>query len=264
MFRRSQQLRFWHTNATLVLFCAFLSAGLCGCSRSPRSADNPNRLVDESQQALESSSTGKVTDAKSDSVIEQSRIEQGKTPTAQAESKEPKQTPIRLFLEELHVKNGAEDHPEFTKDQLHKNFTLLMLALEPDIRAREMMRHLTNVFTKDQVDRAMDQLLAEDHQFQKLKRRRAEILENAYDGQNVVQALNQIEKETVEVSRSLRAKISKLLTPEQARALAAKRKLKEKSGDAERKAAKPDVTNKPDKRAGWVPVSIFPTSKYRI
>jgi hypothetical protein len=143
--------------------------------------------------------------------------------TAEKVLQEPETKPVRLFLGDRY--SGATGEvQEVTDEQLHKNFTLLLLSLEPDIRARELMKYLRNVFTEEQKAQALEIALAEDHVFLKLRQRRAEILENAFDGQNIDQELHKIEVETVKVAGKIRVKVHNIvLTQEQRDDLIAKR-----------------------------------------
>jgi len=105
---------------------------------------------------------------------------------------------------------------EFTDEQLHKNNTLLMLAMEPDIRALALFKYLREYLTEEQKRAAVKLLLQHDDTFQELKRRRAAILENARDDQNVAEQLRRIKEETIIFSDAMRVKVEReIMTEEQ-------------------------------------------------
>ena len=134
--------------------------------------------------------------------------------------------PLRLYLDEIEHDTDGDDEPatEFTEEQLQKNFTLLTLSLEPDIRARRLLRFVRDELTLEQEKAAAKLILRQDGEFQKLKRRRAEILEHAFDGQGVDEQLQRIKVETVALSQKLQRQVYKtVLTHEQKAKIVAER-----------------------------------------
>lgn len=139
---------------------------------------------------------------------------QTSTPTQRVESESN-----AVQNENPEVANGAASSvPEqkFTEEQLHKNATLLTLAMEPDIRAMELIKFLRQYLTDDQKRAAVEMILQYDHTFQDIKNRRAAILETAVDGADVAQQLQKIKEEMVVFSDEMRIKVLReILTDEQ-------------------------------------------------
>lgn len=131
---------------------------------------------------------------------------------------------MRLFLGDPITQSTENAASELTEAQLNKNFTLLLLASQPDIRARIIIRYARNILTEQQMAEAVKLVLEDDYQFQKLILRRAEVLEHAYDNQNVQVQLREIDEATVRVSQQIRKKFhSRILTPQQREQLIAER-----------------------------------------
>ena len=113
---------------------------------------------------------------------------------------------------------SKEQVPEdgYTKAQLHKNFTLLMLAYEPDLRARQLMQYLREYLTDEQEELGLKLMLEHDHEYVALKASRMEILNAAVDGDDTAAQLRSLNIEIVELSLRLRILLRKeLLTKEQ-------------------------------------------------
>ncbi len=103
-----------------------------------------------------------------------------------------------------------------TDKQLNKNFTLLMLAHEPDIRAMTIMSFLRNVVDREQRKAAYKLALKYEPEFQQLIKRRDELLANAVDGVDHTAHLRRIDEETVYLSRKIRGEATiQILTDEQ-------------------------------------------------
>ena len=232
MFQTSPKIENWAPNRILLILYVLFAVVAIGCGKNSNLGHKASELPAKAGPVSEDDpiqAEVKSTDSKA--IANQT----GSTLTAQRVSQEPEIKPARLFLGDRY--SGATgEAQEFTDEQLHKNFTLLLLTLEPDIRARVLMKYLRNVFTEEQKAQALEIALAEDYRFLKLRRRRAEILENAYDGQNVDQELRKIQVETVIVSDKIRAKVhNSVLTQEQLDARTALRKLAAEAKAAESK-----------------------------
>lgn len=99
--------------------------------------------------------------------------------------------------------------PELTAGQLHKNFTLILLAAQPDLRARKILKPISKSLTEKQESEAIKLILAHDYKFLKLQRRRSEILEHAQTGHDIESELKRIDSETVATSMNLQRAILK-------------------------------------------------------
>ena len=97
--------------------------------------------------------------------------------------------------------------PELTDAQLHKNFTLILLAAQPDLRARKILKPFSKSMTDQEKKHAIKLILAQDYKFLKLQRRRSEILEHAKSGDDIESELRRIDSEIVATSMKLRSTI---------------------------------------------------------
>ena len=123
-------------------------------------------------------------------------------------------------------KDEKDGKKKYTDQQLNKNQTTLVLAHEPDMRARQLLLFIREYLTHDQQTEALKMLMEQDHRFQRLIRKRQEILNVATDGDQTEEKLRQIRIETVELGQELRNKVyGKIMTPEQR---ATRRKEREK------------------------------------
>jgi hypothetical protein len=128
-------------------------------------------------------------------------------------------------LASAEAKNNSEVKPpgalekrrKVTEAQLHKNATLLTLAMEPDIRAMELIKYLREYLTVEQKQAAVRLILQYDETFQQLKQRRAEILENARDGDNVAEQLLRVKEDIAIFSDVMRLKVEREIMTEQQR-----------------------------------------------
>jgi len=104
----------------------------------------------------------------------------------------------------------------YTDAQLHKNLTTLLLAYQPDVRARHLLKFVRGQLTHDQEDAALKLLLRNDYHFQRLVRKREDVLNAAVDGDNTLEKLRLVKIETFELSNNLRTLVyNEILTPEQ-------------------------------------------------
>jgi len=129
---------------------------------------------------------------------------------------------------------------EYTDLQLNKNRTTLMLAFQPDVRARQLIRFPLEKLTLDQQTAGIEMLLGYDYLFQRLIQKRQEVLNVAVDGDDTAAKLRQIKIETLEVMARLRTLVyKKILTKEQqqARLKANKERTLEAKAEAEKKLA---------------------------
>jgi len=130
---------------------------------------------------------------------------------------------------------------KYTDQQLNKNITILMLAYQPDVRARELLRFPREQLTDDQQDNGIGLLLKNDYLFQRLIQRRQAVLNAAWDGDETATELRQIRIETLELTRRLRTLVfQKVLNKEQqqARRKANQEKMLAKKARAEKRTLK--------------------------
>lgn len=117
----------------------------------------------------------------------------------------PPASPVAHFLND----HEAFKLPKLTAAQLHKNFTLILLAAQPDLRARKILKPISKSLTEKQKSEAIKLILAHDYKFLKLQRRRSEILAHAQTGHDIESELKQIDSEIVATSMNLQRTILK-------------------------------------------------------
>ncbi|MGY8748618.1 MAG: hypothetical protein ACKVHR_11265 [Pirellulales bacterium] len=125
--------------------------------------------------------------------------------TDQGPREKPEGSPLVLFLTD----RDELELPELSDAQLHKNFTLVLLSAQPDLRARKIIKPISSFLTDQQKSEAMKLILAQDYKFLKLQRRRSEILEQARDGNDIEGELKRIDSEIVATSMKLQSTILK-------------------------------------------------------
>lgn len=196
-------------------------------SKSPESASNVGSQVAQSATARAKQISGKQTKDNSpanksvvDKSSESAAGEKSLTDGGAQPSKDKKATAKKeaVAVEQASPKEdvSTEKKPKYTEQQLNKNHTTLVLADQPDLRARQLFRFAQDQMTDEQQDRALKLLLKEDYHFQRLIKKRQQILNNAIDGDQTQKKLDEIRYETVELSGRLRALVTKeILTPEQ-------------------------------------------------
>ena len=138
---------------------------------------------------------------------EQVKQEQAKQEQAKQEQAEQEQTEQEQAEQEQAEKSAGESkkyNDKYTDYQLNKNLTLLMLAYQPDVRARHLLRFPGEQLTADQEEDGFRLLLSHDYLFQRLIQRRQDILNAASDGDETAAELRQIRIETIEISGRLR------------------------------------------------------------
>lgn len=100
--------------------------------------------------------------------------------------------------------------------QLGKNNTLLVLAYQPDIRASYLIRNSRTLLDDQQMVEAKKLALSYDERFLELRRRRAAILEQATDDQNIEEQLMEIRMDIADLIDEVRIRVSReVLTAEQ-------------------------------------------------
>jgi len=130
----------------------------------------------------------------------------------------------------------------YTKANLHKNNTVLLLTMEPDIRARAILNFLREDLTADEMESAVRFILEHDHVFQTMIQRRAAIQNEAVFGDDTMAKMRRLKIDIYETTNHLRLVAQqKYLTPErlaarqqrkrEARAFEAKEALKTKEGN---------------------------------
>jgi hypothetical protein len=189
-----------------------------GCTRESK----PNRVAKRQTKAsVQSDAASEPTEAVSD-----------QRPAEPATKNETSEKPLSAELpyprtEDLPTNPAAPNvkQREFSEAQLHKNANLLLLAMEPDIRARELIKYLRAYLSEDQQAAAVKLILQYDEKFQDIKRRRAAILENASDEEPVPQRLRKIKEETIIFSDEMRLMVEReIMTDEQRQQRLADRK----------------------------------------
>lgn len=111
---------------------------------------------------------------------------------------------------------GPNGKPAEEEPRLMKTNTLLILTYQPDIRATKMVDPMRPFISDEQARKGKRLAFTYDWRFQKILRKRAEILENASDDQNIKAMLLATRVETADLIHEVRARISQeILTPEQ-------------------------------------------------
>ena len=106
--------------------------------------------------------------------------------------------------------------PDVEEPRLMKTNTLLMLTHQSDIRATKMVDTVRPFISEDQARQAKKLASTYNWRFEDILRRRAEILENASDDQDIKGKLLATRVETADLIQEIRARISvEILTPEQ-------------------------------------------------
>ena len=109
------------------------------------------------------------------------------------------------------VGSPAEEEP-----RLLKTNTLLMLTYQADIRATKMVEAMRPFMTDEQAKRAKRLASTYDWRFKEILHKRAAILENASDDQDIKGMLFATRVETADLIKEIRGRISaEILTPEQ-------------------------------------------------
>lgn len=214
-----RQFEFWHRQ-TIPVCCLGALAGILAFGCSERRSDTVSKppAVSRTEGQWVSSDRQFHDNSVNQALLANESPEPPIDPTVQSGDvdSELEGDGMRLFLGDRVDSANAGAAAQYTEAQLNKNFTLMMLASQPDIRARILVKYARNVLTEQQRVEAVKLALEDDYQFAKLKRRRAEILENALDGQPVHRQLRKIEEETVDVSNQIRAKFhNQILTQKQ-------------------------------------------------
>ena len=146
MFQTSPKIENWAPNRILLILYVLFAVVAIGCGKNSNLGHKTSELPAKAGPASGDhpiQAGVKSTDSKA--IANQT----GPTLAAQSVSRQPEITAARLFLGDRY--SGATGEvQEFTDEQLHKNFTLLLLTMEPDIRARQLMKYLRNVFTEEQ------------------------------------------------------------------------------------------------------------------
>jgi len=117
---------------------------------------------------------------------------------------------------ESNVASIVLDEKQYSDAELHKNLTTMLLADQPDIRARRLLRFARGQLTSEEWDRGLQLILQHDSQFQRLSEKRRNILNEAVDADDTAQKLRQIKIETIELSGRMRALVKNaILIPKQ-------------------------------------------------
>ncbi|MFT5302129.1 MAG: hypothetical protein ACI814_002943 [Mariniblastus sp.] len=213
MVLRTSQLKTFNQAWRLSGLLMCWSVVVCGCNKS----DSANQNFSQDSKSSSSASVSQLSNLKS-ATSQVAEIQDGDERSDQVPgvAVENSLRPSRLYLNDKHSPDSPVDAGGLEDNEIHKNFTILMLAHEPDLRARTLTKHLRHMMTDEQMAAAVELVLKNDHKFQKLIRRRAEVLEYAYDGLNIQSELRRIDEETILVSRDIRNMVNReILTREQ-------------------------------------------------
>ena len=136
---------------------------------------------------------------------------------ADATGKPADQEPLPQITE---TPEGAmiRDGRRFEPGQLHKNTTTMVLVYQPDIRVTWLINKQRQFLTPPQIEQAKALAAGYQEQFETLKRRRAEILENASDDVDVAGKLLHVKLDIAALVADIRNEIARtIMTDEQRR-----------------------------------------------
>lgn len=197
----------YHSLYDYVLFCFLFMAAGCQTEVSPLGESNTG--LKKATQSVADSGANKskkapITPVMLETVVE--RVDQSiisKPPATGEEAEKSTRSPVVSFFND----HDALELPEYTDAQLHKNSTLILLAAQPDLRARKILKPISQSMSDSQKTEAIKLILAQDHKFLKLVLRRSEILEHAQNGDDIECELRRIDAETVAISRMLQSSV---------------------------------------------------------
>ena len=185
-----------------IFWAVLVMPTVSGCAKSDSGLPAPTAATSEQTSATESK-----------------RLANAKPPETQVSNKSgdskeiPKQEIAPQVNPDQSPKNGK---PEEEEPRLLKTNTLLMLTYQPDIRASSLLNTMRPFMADNQVKEAKQIALTYDWQFQEILRRRADILENATDDQDIKAMLMETRVETADLIQVIRSRImEEILTPEQ-------------------------------------------------
>lgn len=211
----------------LMLLC------LLGCSKSEPKVETTIQNTDQRQD-----SKSDVADPPMNAVQTGSNNAEVATPEQQAQPDQKKKVsaienkPNQQTLQTrkktarrptLHVPSVFNDSPRvdgatkfvLAPEQELKNATVLLIAMEPDIRAMELIKFIREYLTPEQYRAAVKLIVEHDGKFQDLKRRRAAILEKAR-AEEAAREIHVIHKQIVEYADKMRSlAYQKIMTEEQ-------------------------------------------------
>ena len=96
----------------------------------------------------------------------------------------------------------------YNRSQLHKNQTLLLYAFDPDVRADYTFYHVRNLLTKEQFKICKELAMSYEPEFQEIIRKRAAVLETAYDDDPELEdKLLNLKMDTADVVQNIRSRI---------------------------------------------------------
>lgn len=202
----SRPLRFRHVaQISAALFCclAWLPLGATGCRQKP--AKPPLVESRESQSMAEHKPD--VTNGESPGFAP----DPPKKIRAARSHRIPPNEPIDL-TKPIVDENGVT----FVPTQLNKNNSLLVLALEPDIRAEFIVMTVRTILASDQLIAAKQMALTYEDQFRDLKRERAAILSTAGSVANIDRKVVKVQMKMAMLIRQIRTRISaEIMTADQ-------------------------------------------------
>ena len=85
----------------------------------------------------------------------------------QDEPDEPDETTKQDETDKQSASEDKKYNDKYTDNQLNKNLTILMLAYQPDVRARQLLRFPREELTDDQQDDGLKLMLRNDYLFQR-------------------------------------------------------------------------------------------------
>ncbi|MCP4777991.1 MAG: hypothetical protein GY880_27540 [Planctomycetaceae bacterium] len=204
----SNQPRRFHLFTPALFFCLL---ALVGCKKQPISSDDAHSVSKKSSESVAAKGISAPVKSSGPALtprdLERTTDIPHPDPLPKLVDEEPDPPPLPL----VHFLNDRDkpELPEFTEGQLHKNSTLIILAAQPDLRARKILKPISHALSAEEKNEAIKLILAQDYKFLKLQRRRSEILAHAQTGYDVESELKQIDAETVATSMMLRSIVLK-------------------------------------------------------
>ena len=193
----------WHVRFIWVACFGLYIFQLIGCQKQPAPpSESPTEAVKRADPLAAEEFITPIQIKSQDEVRLKEQSDQQKVsppPQSVENSQDFADVPPTYFLNDY----DEAELPKFKDSDLHKNLTLIILAAQPDLRARKILKPISQSLTEQEKFDAVELILAQDYKFLKLQRRRSEILEHARTGDDVESELKRIDAETVSTSQEL-------------------------------------------------------------
>ena len=182
-----------------------------GCQTEPSTSDAPSAGMETPVEIVEIRGTDTSKMVSKVPTIEETGVGglEQPSPSSSRPTDEEVQRPSRSPLVSFLTDQDELEVPEFTDAELHKNFTLILLAAQPDLIALKILKPICQALSDSEKSDAIKLILAQDYKFLKLQRRRSEVLEHAQNENDIEGELRRIDAETVATSRMLQSKVLK-------------------------------------------------------